>query len=203
MNRLKKFAGTAAVVLLLFCVTASFAETPQEAAEQGLDEIKPLIEISEVEIEEEGMSLEEMTDAVEETAMSEYFDSATGFRMQYPSTFLFDEGASGTFAATADGRATLVIDNMANDNELDKEALKAAISLEMQQPEIQENEQNGCLRIDRVLEEGRTGQTDLYLLTEHSFHHIIIRYPAEEKGTYFTYIEYMINTMETNETDLG
>ena len=41
------------------------------------------------------------------------------------------------------------------------------------------------------------------MLTGNSFHQIIICYPSEEQGTYFPYIEYMINTMETNETDLG
>ena len=43
----------------------------------------------------------------------------------------------------------------------------------------------------------------LLKLTKKSFHHIVICYPSDEKGTYFTYIEYMINTLETNETDLG
>ena len=79
----------------------------------------------------------------------------------------------------------------------------AAIRNEAPDAVVQENEQNGCLRIDRITDSGKTGQTDLYFLTKTSFHHITIRYPAEEQGTYFTYIEYMINTMETNETDLG
>ena len=203
MIRYRRFAGAATAVLLVLCIAASFAEIPQEATEQGLDEIKPLIEISEVEIEEEGMSLEEMTDAVEETAMSEYFDSATGFSMQYPSVFLFDEGSSGTLAATADGKATLRIDNMEVQEGLNEETLKAAILFETPDAVIQKNEQNGCLRVDRSAEAGGTAQTDLYLLAERSFHHIIICYPEEEKGTFFSYIEYMINTMETNETDLG
>ena len=202
MNMHRRFTGTAVALLLLLSIAASTAEIPPEESEQGLDEIRPLAEIAEVD-EKEGMSLEEMTDAVTELAMSEYLDSATGFSMQYPSVFLFDEEQDGNSAATADGRATLVIDNMANETGFDEEALRTAINLEIQDAEIQKNEQNGCLRIDRVTDEGKTGQTDLYLLTEHSFHHIIIRYPMSEKGTYFTYIEYMINTMETNETDLG
>ena len=202
MIRYRRFAGTAAAILLTLCITASMAEAPHEESEQGIREIMPLMEISEVD-EKEGMSLEEMTEAFEETAMSEYIDNATGFSMHYPSIFIFDEDKSGTFAATADGRATLTIDNMANDTGLDEDTLRNAISLEIQGAEIQKNEQNGCLRIDRVTNEGKNGQTDLYMLTEHSFHHIILCYPAEEKGTYFTYIEYMINTMETDETDLG
>ena len=72
-------------------------------------------------------------------------------------------------------------------------------------PDIQpqKNEQNGCLRFDRNTDNGQTGQTDLYLLTEKSFHHITLRYPAAEKDIYDSYIEYMINTMETSGTDLG
>ena len=193
-----------AVSALLAClsVTAGFAETLPGDAEQGLDEIRQLLEITDVD-EKEGMSLEEMTEAFTESAMSEYLDSATGFSMQYPSVFLFDEEQRGILAATADGRATLVIDNMPNETGLDKETLMSAIRNEAPDSAVQENKQNGCLRIDRIMNGGKTGQTDLYYLTKTSFHHITICYPAEEQGTYFSYIEYMINTMETNETDLG
>ena len=78
-----------------------------------------------------------------------------------------------------------------------------AIRLEIPDAVQQKNEQNGCLRFDRTTDDGTAAQTDLYLLTEHSFHHIVLRFPEEEKETYYSYIEYMINTMETNETDLG
>ena len=57
----------------------------------------------------------------------------------------------------------------------DEKALRTAINLEIQDAEIQKNEQNGCLRTDRATDNGKTVQTDLYFLTEHSFHHIIIR----------------------------
>ena len=116
---------------------------------------------------------------------------------------VFDEENTGTAAATPDGKATLKIDSMENQGELTEATLLEAIRHESEDAEIQKNEQNGCLRTDRATDNGKTVQTDLYFLTEHSFHHIIICYPAEEKGTYSTYIEYMINTMETNDTDLG
>ena len=135
--------------------------------------------------------------------MSEYLDHATGFSMQYPSIFMFNEEQAGSTATTADGKATLSIENMENQSGLDEAALTAAIRLESSDAEIRKNEQNGCLRTDRSTNEGKTGRTDLYLLTKQSFHHITICYPAEEKETYFTYIEYMINTMETKGTDLG
>ena len=203
MNRYRRlFTFVSAIILLLFAAAAS-AETTPEEMEQGLEEIQPLLEMTEVDEAKEGMSLEEMTEAFADSAMSEYLDSATGFSMQYPSVFLFDEEQPGNTASTGDGKATLSIAHMDNQNGLDEETLKAAIQLEIPDAVIQKNEQNGCLRIDRITDAGEKGQTDLYLLTEHSFHHIIIRYPADEKDTYSVYIEYMINTMESDETDLG
>ena len=202
MKRFMRLICLAAVLLAGITAITGIAENSPEEAEQGLNEIQPLLEISEVD-ETEGMSLEEMTDAFSESAMSEYLDSATGFSMQYPSIFLFNEDNTGTGAVTPDGKATLTIDSMENQGELTEETLLEAIRHEMKDADVQKNEQNGCLRTDRITGEGKTVQTDLYFLTEHSFHHIMICYPAEEKGTYFTYIEYMINTMETKDTDLG
>lgn len=202
MNRYRFFICLAAVLLSVTLAAAGYSENVPDETEQGLNEIQPLLELSEVN-ETEGMSLEEMTDAFTESAMSEYFDSVTGFRMQYPSIFLFDEETTGTAAVTSDGKATLTIDSMENQGELSEAELIEAIRIETKDAKVQKNEQNGCLRTDRVTGEGKTIQTDLYFLTEHSFHHIIIVYPAGEKGTYSNYIEYMINTMETDETDLG
>ena len=199
---MKYFCLIAALVFVL-CSASSLAETTAEETEQGVDELQPLLEINDVE-NTEGMSLEEMTDAFAESAMSEYLDSITGFSMQYPSVFQFDEGQAGSVAFTTDGKAMLSIDNMAgNESGLDEKTLEEAIHFESPDADILKNEQNGCLRVDRLMDEGKTGQTDLYLLTEHSLHHIILRYPAEEQDIYFSYIEYMINTMETNGSDLG
>jgi hypothetical protein len=189
-------------LFLALCFAARAEEGPAEEMEQGLEEIQPLLEQSDVD-ETEGMGLEEMTDAFTESAMSEYIDSTTGFSMQYPSIFVFDESKSGSVAMTADRKASLSIDNMINQGGLDEQALTEAIRLEAPDAELQRNEQNGCLRCDRTTDNGSVGQTDLYFLTETSFHHIILRYPSEEKETYFSYIEYMINTMEAKDTDLG
>ena len=202
MNSFRRICSIVAVLIIGICTVSAFAETAAGDAEQGLNEIQPLLQITEVD-GKEGMSLEEMTDAFAESAMNEYLDSATGFRMQYPSIFLFNEEMPGAPATTADGKATLAIDNMINQNGLDEETLISAIRLEAKDADIQKNEQNGCLRTDRVTDEGKNGRTDLYLLTKNSFHHIVICYPSDEQGTYFSYIEYMINTLETNETDLG
>ena len=201
MKRFRRITCTAICLLLAAACTAVSAEAPaEENAEQGLEEIIPLIEMTSMN-ETEGMGLEEMTDAYTETAMAEYVDSATGFSMQYPSVFQFDE--YGTAASTADGKAAMTIDNMSNQTGLDENALIQAIRLEVPDAEPQKNEQNGCLRFDRNTDNGQNGQTDLYFLTENSFHHITIRYPAAEKEIYYSYIEYMINTMETTGSDLG
>ena len=202
MKRIRIMICIAAGLLAGITAIMGFAENRPEESEQGFNEIQPLLEISDVN-ETEGMSLEEMTEAFSEVAMSEYLDSATGFSMQYPSIFVFDEENSGMIAITPDGKATLTIDSMENQGELTEDALLEAIGHETKDAEVQKNEQNGCLRTDRITGEGEMLQTDLYFLTEHSFHHIVICYPADEKGTFFTYIEYMINTMETNDTDLG
>lgn len=203
MKRHMKMICLAAALVLSLCASASLAETAAEETEQGVDELQQLLEINEVD-NTEGMSLEEMTDAFTESAMSEFLDSVTGFSMQYPSIFQFDEEQTGSVASTADGKATLSIDNMAgNESGLDEKTLEEAIRFEDPDAVIVKNEQNGCLRVDRLTDGGTIGQTDLYLLTEHSLHHIILRYPAEEQEIYFTYIEYMVNTMETNGSDLG
>ena len=201
MRRFRKITCITISLFLTACAAAATAEaTDTEAAEQGLDEIIPLIEMSEIN-GTEGMGLEEMTDAYTENAMGEYMDSVTGFRMQYPSIFQFDD--YGTAAATADGKATLSIDNMSITAGLDEATLLQAVKLENPNAEPQKNEQNGCLRFDRETDGGATVQTDLYFLTEKSFHHITMRYPAAEKDNYQSYLEYMINTMETTGTDLG
>lgn len=203
MKGYKKFICLTAVLVLMLCTAASLAETPAEETEQGVEELQQMLEINDVG-NSEGMSLEEMTDAFTESAMSEYMDSTTGFSMQYPSVFQFDEEQGGSIAFTSDGKAMLSIDNMAgNESGLDEKTLEEAIRFENPDAMIQKNEQNGCMRVDRITDGGKTEQTDLYLLTEHSLHHIILRYPAEEQETYFSYIEYMINTMETSGSDLG
>ena len=189
-------------LIMISCLAFAAAETTAEETEQGLEEIQPLLELSEVN-QAEGMSLEEMTEAFTESAMSEYYDGTSGFSMQYPSIFQFDESGDGASAVTADRKATMTIENMVNEGGLDEEPLVNAIRLEMPDAEPQKNAQNGCLRFDRKTDQGKTGQTDLYLLAAHSFHHIVLRYPSEEQEIYDSYIEYMINTMGTDETDQG
>ena len=191
------------IVMLAVCSVSVKAETaPEGTEEQGLDEIQPLIEMSDVK-DTEGMSLEEMTDAFADASMCEYMDSETGFSMQYPAVFQFDEGLGGLIAVSADGKATLSIENMAHDGSLTKEILLEAVKLEVPGFDAKDAETNNCLRVTRKEDQDKMIQTDLYYLTEKSFHHIILRYPSEQEGTYSSYIDYMINTMETSDSELG
>ncbi|QUC68111.1 hypothetical protein [Aristaeella hokkaidonensis] len=191
------------IVMLAVCSVSVKAETaPEGTEEQGLDEIQPLIEMSDVK-DTEGMSLEEMTDAFADASMCEYMDSETGFSMQYPAVFQFDEGLGGLIAVSADGKATLSIENMAHDGSLTKEILLEAVKLEVPGFDTKDAETNNCLRVTRKEDQDKMIQTDLYYLTDKSFHHIILRYPSEQEGTYSSYIDYMINTMETSDSELG
>ena len=191
------------IVMLAVCSVSVKAETaPEGTEEQGLDEIQPLIEMSDVK-DTEGMSLEEMTDAFADASMCEYMDSETGFSMQYPAVFQFDEGLGGLIAVSADGKATLSIENMAHDGSLTKEILLEAVKLEVPEFDTKDAETNNCLRVTRKEDQDKMIQTDLYYLTDKSFHHIILRYPSEQEGTYSSYIDYMINTMETSDSELG
>ena len=169
--------------------------------EQGVQEIQQLLEVSQVE-NTDGMDLEELTEAFSEQAMSEYFDSVTGFSMQYPSVFFFDEEKETTSAATKDGSASLSIENLQGGT-LSEEMLLEAIRLETPDAEPRKYEQNGCLRVDRTLEGGKRMRTDLYLVAKESFHHVTLEYPAGDLETYGPFIEYMINTMETKESEQG
>ena len=95
-----------------------------------------------------------------------------------------------------------LLENMQGGN-LTEEILLEAIKLEVPDAEPRKYEQNNCLRVDRKTQNGTRCRTDLYLIAKQSFHHVIIEYPAEEQETYGTYIEYMINTMETKESEQG
>ena len=203
MSRFRFFFLITMIVMLAVCSVSVKAETaPEGTEEQGLDEIQPLIEMSDIK-DTEGMSLEEMTDAFADASMCEYMDSETGFSMQYPAVFQFDEGLGGLIAVSADGKATLSIENMAHDGSLTKEILLEAVKLEVPGFDAKDAETNNCLRVTRKEDQDKMIQTDLYYLTDKSFHHIILRYPSEQEGTYSSYIDYMINTMETSDSELG
>lgn len=189
------------VILLAAAILPACAEKGETTEEQGVQEIQQLLEVSEVE-NTEGMGLEELTEAFSEKAMSDYVDSVTGFIMQYPSVFMFDEEQDSLTAYTQDGKASMTIENMQGGN-LTEEVLLEAIKLEVPDAEPRKNEQNNCLRVDRTLDGGIRCRTDLYLIAKNSFHHVTIEYPAEEQKTYGPYIEYMINTMETKESEQG
>jgi len=195
----KIMALLCAALLAGTVILPACAEEGEAAEEQGVQEIQQLLEVSEVE-NTEGLGLEELTEAFSEQAMSDYLDSRTGFSMQYPSSFQFDEERETMTAFTGDGKASLTIENM--QGKLTEEMLREAIKLEVPDAEPQQYE-NHCLRVDRVTGDGTRCRTDLYLAAKDSFHHVILEYPAEEQETWGTYIDYMVNTMATKESEQG
>ncbi len=204
------FAVFCALALITaFTITASAGEaaetedTPREAEEKGVQEIQQLIEMTNVE-GTEGMGLEELTEAFNDKAMSDYYDRQSGFSMQYPSIFIFDEEKGTVTAFTADGKASLTIESMpVAENQLTEEKLLEAIKLGTPDAEPRKYEQNNCLRVDGPAEDGKSWQTDLYLIGKKSFHHVTLQYPKDEKETYYAYIEYIVNTMATETSEQG
>ena len=193
-------------LLVLFCaallIAAGLPSNAEETVEeQGVQEIQQLLEVSDVD-NTDGMGLEELTEAFTEKTMSDYYDSRTGFSMQYPSSFVFDEEKDSVTAYTEDRKASLTIESLQG-GQLTEEILLEAIKLEVPDMEPIRYEQNNCIRVDRTPGNSTRCRTDLYLVAKDSFHHISIEYPAEEKETYTLFIEYMVNTMETKESELG
>ena len=90
-----------------------------------------------------------------------------------------------------------------HDGNLNREILLEAIKLEVPGFDGKGTEANNCLRVTRNEDQDKMIRTDLYYLTEKSLHHITLRYPSAEEATYSSYIDYMINTMETNDSELG
>ena len=202
-GRLLVLAGK---LLALFCAALLIAaglpaHAEETVEEQGVQEIQQLLEVSDVD-NTDGLGLEELTEAFTEKAMSVFFDSQTGFSMQYPSSFVFEEEKDSLTAYTQDRKASLTIESLQG-GQLTEEVLLEAIKLEVPDAEPIRYEQNRCIRVDRTQADGIRCRTDLYLVAKDSFHHITIEYPAEEQGIYAPYIEYMINTMETKESEQG
>ena len=111
----KKFFALICAILLIAAVLPTCAEEGESAEEQGVQEIQQLLEVSEVE-NTEGMGLEELTEAFSEKTMSDYADGMTGFSMQYPSVFVFDEEKDSMTAYTEDRTASLSIESMQGGN---------------------------------------------------------------------------------------
>ena len=79
-----------------------------EAEEAGFAEIQGILEAHPLE-DMEGMDLEELTAALTENTMGEFFDPVSGFRMQYPSVLQFTEETGGTAAQSEDGQIQMAV----------------------------------------------------------------------------------------------
>ncbi len=169
--------------------------------ESGLAELQPLLEAAEVD-DMEGMDLEELTAAVAEEAMSEYLNSETGFHMQYPSSFSFSEEGGVAMATGEDGQIFMLIECMPKGEGLTAEMIQQAVMLDSPDAKIQHYEESGCVRFDRRQDDG-TLLVDLYVITETKIHHISISCAESAEEMLYTWLDYMIHSITTDETDVG
>lgn len=167
--------------------------------EEGYDELIPLIGITDAQ-NVEGMGLEELTETYLNATMKEYYNGSTGLCIQYPATFSFDETGNGTVAVSADGKAFLVIESspMEYDFDIDQmtEALKQAENCTVKCDEL-----TGVIRRDIVTDD--TIMLDLYLPTESYLHHVSMTWPAAQQEIYGVFVDYMINSFTSDETEMG
>ncbi len=169
--------------------------------EEGILEIQPLMEGTSVE-DTEGMDLEQLTEAVTNEAMSEYWNSDTGFRMQYPATFIFSEEGGIAQAVDPEGMIRMTIECMPRDAALTEEMIQQAIMLDSPDARIRRYEESDCLRFDRDQDDGSL-IIDLYVFAPTKIHHISIACAEAASETTSTWLEYMIHSIQTDETDVG
>ncbi len=179
--------------------SAGIAEPAPE--ESGLLELQPLLDAADVD-DMEGMDLEQLTEALAEEAMSEYLNSETGFHMQYPSSFSFSEEGGIAIASGESGQIFLMIESMPKGEGLTAEMIQQAIMLDSPDAKIQHYEESGCVRFDRRQDDGSL-LVDLYLITDTMIHHVSISCAETAEDMLYTYLDYMIHSISTDETDVG
>ena len=169
--------------------------------EEGVGEIQPLLTLDGIE-ENEGMDLEQVTETYSSEAMNEYYNSENGFRMQYPSSFSFDENAGVATAFSPDHRVRMTIESVEGSSGLTPEIISQAITLDSPEAETKEYSGSSCYRFDRKGEDGSL-QIDLYVFTASWLHHIAFEISEGSEETIVPYLDYMINSISTDETDVG
>ena len=181
---------------------AGSADAPGDAAaeEDGVLELQALMEASGVE-NTEGMDLEELTEALENAAMSEYFSSDTGLRFQYPASLQFADD-SAQVARNADGSLRMIVESVAGDQDLTLEMIRQAMLFSLPGAEEKEYQENGCLRFDGKTESGEY-RTELFVKTDSWLHHITFEGSAEVWANLEPSLEYMIYSITTDETEVG
>ena len=196
-------AMLAAAVLASAC---GYAEENTDAGEtadgNGFQEIEALLNIRDVG-ELDGMDLEEVTALLEKESFAQFYDGDSGFSLLYPDIFLFQDMTEEAVARTEDGSATLTISSTERNGMLSEKDLSDAIRLEHPDGRMRRYEMNGCLRVDSENAETGTASVNLFLMTDSWVHHICMTFLHEKQEQMLPYIEYMIYSMTSEETDAG
>lgn len=183
-------------------LSAAESEKPETAAEEeGLQELQPLLELSAVE-DTDGLDLEQLTQTIDNEAMSEYFNSETGFSMRYPSSFVFSEDSGTAAAASSDGKIHMIIEAIPRDEALTMEVIQQVIMMDSPDAGITKYPESDTIRFERKQDDGSL-LVDVYMFTESMLHHVSITCADGSEEVLHTYLDYMINSMTTNETEVG
>ena len=202
-NRL--FCAIAALCMVVSILALSFGEengksVPEMPEEAGLTEIQGILDVQPVG-DMEGMDLEMLTTVLTENAFGEYYDPASGFRMQYPSILQFDETEKGIVAMSDDGAIRMTIESTPDGGQLSVQMLMKAVQMEDPDAVIREYTDPACFV--REMETEDEYRIDLYCLSEEWLHHVILTCSATEKETIIPYVEYMIHSMTNDNGDQG
>ena len=202
---LKWLSAFLACCLLLGAVPAlaeESSEAPVPTEEEGILELQQIMEGTTEEVKtEEGMDLEQLTDAYTSETMSEYYNSETGFTMQYQSILVFDE-ENGTGACTEDRSAWMIIESFMADDQLTMDVIRQAMRLET--PDVKETEypESGSICFDRTEDDG-SRRIDIYVKTASWMHHVSLYCTEAGLKALEPFLDYMINSITTDETSIG
>ncbi len=206
---MKRTAAWTTALMMAFSAQAGFAqeaETQQGAQptpvteEAGYSEIESLLEMNELG-DLSGMNLEEITDAFANGAMKEYLNEKAGFSMLYPSVLEWDE--SGLFAVSPDGKATLQIESIPNGGEKNLAIISEMTKKSEPDCLTEYNQKSSQLKLKRTDRETKLTSVDLYLETDTWIHHAYLVFPEDQEETYGPYVDFMLNSMTSSESEQG
>ncbi len=170
--------------------------------EQGLSELRPLMEASEIQDNMEGKDLEQITDTLMGAAMSEYINAVTGLSFQYPAQLLFDPQSGGMMAVSEDEKTRMMVESIEKDNQLTLDMICAALQLEDPETLMTRFDENGSALFERTGED-RIYRADVYYPTDQWLHHISVTCPETEGDQWRIWLQYMIHSLTSTDGNLG
>ncbi len=196
----------AMILLISFCMAESTdaalsdlnTDDIIQTEEDALHELEPLLKDSDLE-KTNGMDLEAFSAEYLNQYLMEYYDSETGFSFLYPAWFVMDE-QNGTQAQSQDGLSTMTI----NVTELSAPMTEEELNMSVRNSGYSDVTSFGEGRF-LAKENGEDGTLMIKVcqLTEGCIYSVEMSYPREQQDQYTVYIEYLINSMTADDTDLG